>query len=473
VVLSVTEFIGHLHPLLVHLPIGILLLACFFLWISGNEKYRSLRPAVPVILFTGMISAVLTCITGYILSGTGDYDEQMVEFHQWMGIGVASLSILMFYLYNKNRLGKWQSISAVLLVILITLTGHLGGSLTHGSDYLTAPLENLSSDAIDPSKKRKPIPDIQQARVYADVAEPIFQSKCYSCHSAAKQKGKLRLDQVDLIIKGGKDGIVIVPGKASESELMKRILLPREEEHHMPPREKPQLNEKEVTLLQWWINQGADFTKLVKEIPQPDKIKPLLIELQNVVEVKPYSPGFPSENLEQAEDGAIRQLKEKGVIVIPVAQNSHFLSANFITAPGFSDKDIHLMVPLKKQLVWLKLGHTAITDSALLILGQCKNLTELQLDHTSITDRGINYISTLENLQSLNLVGTKITAAGIMKLTSLKKLHSIYLFQSAVDKKDWALLMKAFPKTSLDSGGYKLMYIESDTQTVKAPKPRY
>jgi uncharacterized membrane protein len=470
VFLTVTEFIGHLHPILVHLPIGILLLACIFLWLSQKEKFKHLQHAIHTILFFGMISAMVTCITGYLLSGSGEYDENMVQLHQWMGISVAIISIVTYYLNKKNLLVKWQIPSAILLGILLVVTGHLGGSLTHGSDYLTKPLENLSGDDSIQIIKRKPIPDIQEARVYADVVEPIFQSKCYNCHSTKKQKGKLRLDQADLIIKGGKDGVVIVPGKADESELIKRVLSPREEEHHMPPKEKPQLNEKETALLQWWINQGADFTKKIKDIQQPEKIKPLLNDLQNVSEDKKNAPAIPSGTVEKADEKAIQQLKDRGIVIIPVAQNSHFLAANFITAADFSDKDMHLLIPLKKQLVWLKIGHTAITDSALIVLAQCTNLTELQLDHTRITDKGMDYLSVLENLQTLNLVGTRITTAGLMKLRLLKKLQSLYLYQTAVDKKDWGVLQKAFPKSILDSGGYKLTYIESDTQVVKPPK---
>ena len=469
-VLTVTEFIGHLHPVLIHLPIGILLLACLFLWLSRKEKFKHLQSALHIILLSGMISAILSCLSGYLLSLSGDYDENMVQLHQWLGISVAIFSIAAYFLYVKNILVKWLALTAILLGLLLVITGHMGGSLTHGSDYLTKPLENLSGDDTIAIIKRKPIPDIQQAMVYADVVEPIFQSKCYSCHSTIKQKGKLRLDQVDLIMKGGKDGLVIVPGKANESDLIKRISSPREEEHHMPPKEKTQLNEKEKALLQWWVNQGADFTKKVKDVQQPEKIKPLLLDLQNAEEVKKYSPALPIESVGEADGKTIQLLKGRGIVILPVAQNSHYLSANFITATDFGDKEMHLLLPLKKQLIWLKIGHTIVTDSALFVLTQFKNLTELDLNHTRITDKGLDQLKTIANLQSLNLVGTKITAGGLLKLTSLKKLHFIYLYQSAVDKKDWVVLQNAFPKSILDSGGYKMKYIESDTQVVKPPK---
>lgn len=469
-VLSITEFIGHLHPVLVHLPIGILLLACLFLGLSQRARFFYLQPAISTILFLGVCCAVFTCLTGYILSGTGEYDEQLVQWHQWSGISVALISAVTYLLHKKNRLVKWQVTSAALLTVLILLTGHLGGSLTHGSDYLTKPLQTDSSAT---PKKRKRIADIQQASVYTDVVEPIFEDKCYGCHSRAKQKGKLRLDQVDLILKGGKDGIVIVPGKASESELIKRIISPREEEHHMPPKEKPQLSEKETDLLQWWVTQGADFTKKVGEIPQSEKVKLLLTDLQNAPIEEKRPPTVPSQIVAEADPAAIQHLKDKGIVVTPVAQNNHFLAVNFVAAADFRDADIHLLIPIKNQLVWLKIGHTSITDSSLAILSECTQLTQLQLDHTLITDKGLVLLKSLENLQSLNLVGTKISSAGVMQLASLKNLRWLFLYQTQIDKKDWSRLVKAFPAAVLDSGGYALPYIKSDTQVVKAPKPVY
>src|ERR1035438_8230826 len=270
------QFFGHLHPVLVHLPIGILLLACLFLWQSRKDRYAHLQPAINIILLIGMISAIAACITGYMLYQTGDYDEDAVDLHQWMGISVAVVSIITFYCRRKIALQKWQLPLSLLLVILIFITGHLGGSITHGSDYLTQPLQNIFSNDTVAAIKRKPIANVQEAGIYNDIAQPIFQAKCYSCHSDKKQKGKLRLDKPDLIMKGGKDGMVIVSGKANESKLIKRITLPREDEHHMAPKEKMQLTEQEISLLKWWVDNGADFVKKVKEVPQPEKIKPLL-----------------------------------------------------------------------------------------------------------------------------------------------------------------------------------------------------
>jgi hypothetical protein len=277
------------------------------------------------------------------------------------------------------------------------------------------------------------------------------------------------MDSPEYLMKGGKEGETIVAGKAEESEMIKRLLLAREAEHHMPPKEKPQLNERQIALLHWWIEEGADFTKKVKELPQPEKIKPVLLSMQGKPEEKALST-VPSIAVERADEKAITILRDRGVVVIPVAQNSNYLQANFITATNIFDDDIKLLLPIKKQLVWLKLGSTYVSDSALKIIGQCTNISFLQLNNTCITDGGLPFLKSLDSLQSLNIVGTIISADGLMHLSSLKKLKSVYVYQTGVKEKKFEILQKKFPKTIIDTGGYSIPFLANDTMIVKAPK---
>ncbi len=469
--LSIPEFIGHLHPVLVHLPIGILLVACLFIWQARKDKYAHLQPAINLMLLLGMISAVVSCITGYVLSQSGDYEEEMVNLHQWMGISVAVFSIILYYSRRKPGLRKWQWLLAPFLVMLIFITGHLGGSLTHGSDYLTAPLQNLGGDT-ELVVKMKPIPNVQEALVYSDIIKPIFQSKCYGCHGPTKQKGKLRLDQPDLILKGGKDGVVIIPGNSGKSDLIKRIMLPREEEHHMAPKEKPQLTSSEKSLVSWWIDNGADFTKKVKEIPQPDKIKPLLTALQKPDEEKKSLSDVPSAPVENGNEQVISKLRTAGVLVQPVSTGNNYLEINFVNSHLPTDSLTVLLPELKKQLVRLKMSGIKLTGKNISFLGTCVNLRRLDLDHTNITDSGLTSLLPLTELQSLNLVGNPVTTTGVMKLKSLKHLQFLFLYQTRVAKPEWNLLARVFPHVALDSGGYTLPFIASDTVIVKPPKTK-
>ena len=463
-----TESIGHFHVVLVHLPIGILLLACVFQWLETRPKFASLHAAATIALMIGMICAILSALTGYLLSFSGDYDEGLVITHQWFGISVAAVSIAMFYYHSKSAPFKTKVSISILLFVLIIITGHLGGSLTHGSDYLTKSW-NLSSDTV---AQRKPIPNVQEAMVYSDIIQPVLQSRCYSCHGKNKQKGKLRMDDSLRLMKGGKDGPVIIPGNAGKSEMAKRLSLPRDDDDHMPPKEKPQPTEQEIALIHWWIASGAPLDKKVKQLEQPEELKPALLALQKVDVKKVIVPDLPSKPVSKANDGAIKKLKDIGVVVEPVAQNTNYLSANFVTVTNPGNREIQLLLPLKEQLIELKLGSSSITDSALLVIAQFENLMRLQLDYTKITDKGLANLTALQNLRYLNLVGTAVTEKGVLQLKDLKSLRSIYLYQTMVKKSEWNDLKKAFPKTFIDSGGYTVPFLPTDTIEVKPPKTK-
>ncbi len=465
---SIPEFIGRFHPVLVHLPIGILLLAVLFQLMSRKEKFKSLNAAVGITLFWGTLFAIASCISGFLLSNTDDYDEALIFKHQWFGITVAVISLFAWYLNKKNN--KQIKYVMALMALLIIITGHLGGSITHGSDYLT---KVFSSDNENTTEaKRKPIPNIQEAVVYNDIVKPILESKCYGCHGANKQKGKLRLDLPDFILKGGKDGKIIVAGKADESDLIKRILLSKESKDHMPPKEKPQLSKQDIDLLHWWVTSGADFNKKVNAFSQTEKIKPLLVALQST-EIKEEITllDVPEKTVEKAELAAIKKLMDRGVAVMPVAQNSNYLSANFVAVDSFTKKDILLLQPLKKQLVWLKLGSSKTTDETLEEIAKLTSLTRLSLEKTLISDRGLQQLKNLVQLQYLNLVGTKVTAQGIEQLKELKNIQQIYLYQTSISPGEWSNLKKAFPKTMIDTGGYRVPLLVSDTTEKKVPKP--
>ncbi len=460
------EFFGRFHPVLVHLPIGILLIACVFLVLSLNLKFANLRPAIATLLFAGMLSAVFSCITGYFLSTSGDYEGKLVNNHQWMGIGVAFLSLLLLLVhrYSKADSRRASTFMAVLLMILISVTGHLGGSLTHGSDYLTAPLKDAEGRAAIP-----PIPNIQEALVYQDAIQPLLKNRCYSCHSSEKQKGKLRLDMEQYILKGGENGNTIVKGKADESELIRRLLLPGSNEEHMPPKEKPQLSQNEIALLHWWINSGAQFNKKVKDMEQPGNIKIILAALEKGTAgaTEHKLSDIPEKSINPADEKDIKRLSNAGVMIVPVAQNSNYLSVNFINARSTADNVMDALKSVKDQLIWLKLEHRSVSDTTLKAIKDCRNLIRLSLNNTRITDKGLANLQKMDGLQSLSLVGTKVSARGVAQLGKLKNLKFIYLYKTDVQRKDWNALKKLLPKATIDSGNYQVPTLPKDTTEVK------
>jgi len=136
-------FIGRLHPLWVHLPIAFLLMAIVFDLLAYRSAYAPYRSVVSLTLLLGFGAAIMSCISGYLLSGSGDYAPQSLLLHQWGGFAVAGFSGLLWtirkWLYQKNQRSGVQLYSGLLLILALLLgyTGHQGGSLTHGDDYLS------------------------------------------------------------------------------------------------------------------------------------------------------------------------------------------------------------------------------------------------------------------------------------------------------------------------------------------------
>lgn len=465
--LTITEFIGHFHPLVVHLPIGILLIALLLQWLSGKEKFQSYYVVVPFLLLCGMISAIAACISGYFLSISDDYNKGIVGWHKWMGISVAVVSVLLYAKERKVRIAHQLKFLSFALFILIMITGHLGGLLTHGSDYLTNPLVDIFSESKTTNMTIKPVPNVQEAIAYNDVVQPIFQTRCYSCHGPNKQKGKLRLDDSTSIMKGGEDGPVIDLHNADKSDMIKRLLLPVDNQDHMPPKEKPQPSESQITLLHWWISTGADFNKRVKDLNQPENLKPILLALQEVPEVEMKMSSVPEVPVEKAPDAIVEKLREQGVIILPVANGSNFLSASFVTDSLITNEELDQLIALKKQLIWLKMGFTNVNDEKMAKVKQLSNLTRLSIEHTPVSDKGIAELKLNKKLQYLNAVGTNVTAQGLLQLKDLKELHNIYVYRAKIDQGEWKELKSAMPETQIDTGNYVVPTYASDTSEVK------
>ncbi|RYZ60134.1 MAG: hypothetical protein EOO14_07595 [Chitinophagaceae bacterium] len=179
---------------------------------------------------------------------------------------------------------------------------------------------------------------------------------------------------------------------------------------------------------------------------------------------KPIAPALiPATAVEAADANAVKVVKASSAVVIPVAAGSNYLSVNFVTVPGVTAAQLKQLLPLKKQLVWLKLNDARITDEHLVIIGQLTSLRTLYLNNTVITDKGLLALKPLANLQVLSVVNTKVSAAGLASLSKMKNLHSLFAYQTAVKVADTPMLRKTFPLASIDIGGYTLPLLSSDT----------
>lgn len=456
---SIITIIGKLHPLWVHLPIGILLLAGFFQWLSTTTKYAGLAVAVRPTYLMGMFSAIVAVISGWLLADSGTYPEQTLFAHRWLGVSVC-IGSMVGYLLQEKLSRKMQHIFAGILFLLVIAAGHYGGSLTHGEGYLFA---NNSHKEVKPTT---PITNVQEALVFAQLVQPILNEKCVGCHGPNKQKGELRLDDSTYLLQGGEHGEVFKMGVANESEMFKRITLNERDEHHMPPKGKPALTEQEIALINWWINSGANWHTKVKEVVQPEPIKKWLNGLEKPSKAKEAL--IPETPVAAASEKILAMLQAAGVVIVPVAANSNYLSVSMINLPAASDSVIQLLQQLQPQIIWMKADYLPATEQLVKAISSLSRLTRLSWAHGNLSDKNITAFRSLRQLHYLNLSNNPISRDALLSLQSLSTLQSLYIWNTKIAGNEIAALASAFPNTQLDTGNYRLAMIAADTIPVKA-----
>lgn len=254
-------FLGRFHPLLVHLPIGLVILLVFLDLLSRFPPFRKANESAGYILMLAVPSAVASAVAGWLLSQAGGYDPQLLQRHQWAGVATAVLCVAV----AGFRAGGWRQAYTVglwLCAVVLAIASHLGGSLTHGSNYLTqyAPEPFRSWLAPSPpveSASAIPAGDGEVGRTFEQVVQPFLRTYCTECHQAEKRKGGLRLDSFEHVLAGGDSGPAIVLGQADASLLLQRVRLPLDHEERMPPAGKPQPPSETVEVLSRWIDRAA------------------------------------------------------------------------------------------------------------------------------------------------------------------------------------------------------------------------
>jgi mono/diheme cytochrome c family protein len=98
---------------------------------------------------------------------------------------------------------------------------------------------------------------------YAADVQPIFEKSCYPCHGpkTPKPKGGLRLDSLEAVLKGGKEGVVVVAGDIAKSPLLGDVAHLGNPDDYMPPLKNraniEPLTKEQTGLIRAWIEQGA------------------------------------------------------------------------------------------------------------------------------------------------------------------------------------------------------------------------
>ena len=414
--------IGHLHPLILHLPIGfgVLLLALFGI----KKQLLSFEVLAESLLLLTAIFSTMTAIFGLFLAKEGGYETSALDWHQWSGVAV-SFVYFVWVLARRNLL-----VGAALGFIALIFAGHTGASITHGEDYLRFGSKEVEITA--------------ETVVFNDIVQPILKAKCESCHNDQKTKGALKMNSIANLMKGGKHGAIWKAGDALNSHLIQRIKLPMNAKEHMPPLGKAQLTPDEITILTLWVKEGASFEQ---------KLGQYSLDFQKLVQPAALTTSSKEYDFSAASESEIASVNTPYCTVYPIAYESPALQADFYVAAKFDPKTLSDLTQVSEQLVGLQLSKMPISNESLGLLSKFANLEKLNLNFTSIDDAGLPQLAGLNHLEQLSISGTKIGLSGISKLLpKLPALKEIHLWNTGLSAADLAGLQKQFPKIKFDAG---------------------
>ncbi len=320
-------FIGRFHPMLLHLPVGVLGLLCLFELICSTRRgEQKFGEASLLMLLVGAAGAVMAVFAGIMLSREGGYVGGNFTLHQTMGL-LGTSGVLLALVVRLTAMGRSSTelLNAYRALYYISfgimgLGAHFGGNMSHGNKFLTehAP-ESVKNSMVGMEKwmlgfvekpkgetEPKPEPKVEpkvepkiaevtpptvpsanppptpvsaeaggDKLVFDHVILPIFAAKCNKCHGEEKQKGELRLDTFEWTMKGGEESgdKNIVPGKPEDSATFQSISSAEDDDAHMPPEGKEQLTPEETQIIKWWIQQGASGTQKVSDAKIPAELQ--------------------------------------------------------------------------------------------------------------------------------------------------------------------------------------------------------
>lgn len=288
---DLAQFIGRFHPVLVHLPIGVFLAIASLELAALRPAWKHLATANRALLWLATVSGAGAALCGWLLAADGGYDPDLIDRHRWAGVAAVVGLAIVLGLHHLRR-PHFYRFGLLVLLPLVSATGHFGGDLTHGRGFLTRhapePLRRWLGEtpATHPTPPSPHPTDPLQRPVYESFVQPMLNSYCTSCHGSEKAKGGLRLDTLEAILRGGESGPGVIPGRSTESPLLARIRLPMSHDEHMPPEGKPQPTTDDLSLLAWWIDTGALPGRTAADLQAPDSLRSWL-------STRPSTPSQP------------------------------------------------------------------------------------------------------------------------------------------------------------------------------------
>jgi len=404
---EIIKYLGNFHPVVLHLPIGAFLFT-FLLFVSQKYLKSNFNPAVRMGLLFSFITSIITSIFGYILHLNGDYDSVLVDRHMWLAIATTILIGFVLYLHKRQKPYNHVLSSFVFATVLLTITGHNGGSLTHGKDYLKLP----------DFEKEISIVSYDSIHVFNQVISPILDSKCVKCHNTGKSKGNLMLTSIDKILMGGEKGQIIKSNSSVDSRLYTYLNLPIDDEMHMPPDGNSQLNDNEKELIKLWIDEGADFYNF-RKMNDDNFSKEILSFLPK--EIASVDP--PNRN-------DLVKLIENEFRIERISTENNFIDIKY-QGKSFKQSYLRLLSKVSDNIKRLDLSFVDLSSIDLSRVDNFENLTYLNLNNTKLTTKKIQKLDL--DIQTLILSNNNFDVSVFDKFISNPTNERVFAYNTISD----------------------------------------
>jgi YHS domain-containing protein len=477
---ALIEFFGRLHPLILHAPIGL------FIGVAAMELSSILRRGprpeyAPLLLvYLTILSMLGSTASGYILSLEDGYGGKTLDLHFWAGLVSAGLSVLMVVFRQRTALAgvpqlqtgvssdfggvrstmPWYANNAVLyracVVLLagfLALTGHLGGSMTHGEDFLFEPFRESRAARTPRAPQEQKAEEQNAVHQKPGTEDPgwtaalsVFDAKCNMCHGESKQKGGLAMHTLEALNAGGTTGSAYEPGDPENSELLIRIHLDLDHDDHMPPIDKPQLTGDEIRIITEWI---ASTGKGASPSASPSN---------GSQGASPQVTSSPVAAAQSPDGAAIAAMRAARVHIASLSPNDAQLWLDFSTVQPrlAAHTTASLLQPLLPFIVHLNLSGCELPANLGELAHGMIRLERLDLRNTSASDELAGLLASHSSLRELVLVRTQVSDASIESLSSLRGLKTLYVWNSALTPAGVVRLRAALPNARIDAGDARL-----------------
>lgn len=426
--------VGRMHPLVLHFPIGFVVLLVLVNLFKNQLDEQSYQKVNKFLLLLTAFTTTLAAVMGFFLSREEGYSSNLMAVHKWIGAAVSYIMYALILCY-QNR--KVYQVLLYTSFFSIVVAGHFGAGLTHGMNFLVEPVLQAHKPEMD-----------ENAPVFTAFIQPILESKCQSCHNADKHKGKLDMSTLKKLHAGGENGPVWVAGDTEGSEIVRRALLPMENEEHMPPEGKPQLTDLEFELIRKWIEKGADEVVTLAQLSKSDTLYTLATRTM----AKDKSKQKPQYEFDFADQEVVEALNSPFRSVVQKSPKSPAIDVSVFGRKTFQMEFLTELKQIKDQVVSLNLAYLPINDDAISFIGQLTNLEKLNLNFTDITGNTLASLASCSNLTSLSLSGTQVGANILPVIAGLPALREVFIWNTEIEEKDINELREKMPDVKLVEG---------------------